>query len=82
MLQKSALIAALLSALCLTGPSEALGPQFDSAATRTVPASYPAKNPSLDADPNEGAKEVTIGAINVNEPGYRSEFISPTLIQL
>lgn len=82
MLQKSALIAALLSALCLTGPSEALGPQFDSAATRTVPASYPAKNPSLDADPNEGAKEVTIGVINVNEPGYRSEFISPTLIQL
>lgn len=82
MLQKSALIAALLSALCLTGPSEALGPQFDSAATRTVPASYPAKNPLLDADPNEGAKEVTIGVINVNEPGYSSEFISPTLIQL
>ena len=82
MLQKSALIAALAFALGFTAPAEALGPQFDSAATRTVPASYPAKNPSLDADPNEGAKEVTIGVINVNEPGYRSEFISPTLIQL
>ena len=57
MLQKSALIAALVSALCLTGPAEALGPQFDSAATRTVPANYSAKNPSLDADPNEGRKK-------------------------
>lgn len=57
MLQKSALIAALLSALCLTGPSEALGPQFDSAATRTVPASYPAKTRRLTRIRMKGRKK-------------------------
>ena len=82
MLEKSVIIAALAAAHLSISPAAALGPQFDSAATRTVPASYPAKNPSLDQERSETARDVTIGVINVNEPGYRSEFISPTLIQL